>query len=251
VVAGDRDRVEFRHLGRGELDDVGDDPHRGLGRVDIGVADHELLEDVVLHRAGEVGPGHTLFLSRDDEHRQHRDDGAVHGHRHAHLGEWNAIEQDLHVLDRIDRHAGLADVAGDPRVVGIIAPVGGEIEGHRQALLPGGQVLAVERVAILRRREAGILPDGPGLARIHGRAHAAGERREARQLGRCTLGQVFRGVERLQRDAFRRRGVEALDRRALEIPGGEIEPVTGGLGLMHNTALHTLHIDSLHLCSAR
>ena len=51
VVAGDRDRVELRHLSRRVGEDVGDDPHRGLRRVDVGVADHELLEDVVLDGA--------------------------------------------------------------------------------------------------------------------------------------------------------------------------------------------------------
>ena len=178
----------------------------------------------------EIGPRHALFLARDDEHRQHRDDGAVHGHRHAHLAERYAVEQDLHVLDRIDRHARLADIAGDPRMIGIIAPVGGQIEGHRQALLPGGEVLAVKCVGFLRRREAGILADGPGLPGIHGRAHAAGEGGEARKVGGHALGQVVRGVERLQRDALRRFGVEALDRPALEVLRGKLEPVAGGLG---------------------
>ncbi|MCY1290027.1 hypothetical protein D9M70_391480 [compost metagenome] len=51
MVAGDRDRVELRHLPGGVLDDIGDDAHRGFGRVDVGVADHELLEDVVLDSA--------------------------------------------------------------------------------------------------------------------------------------------------------------------------------------------------------
>ena len=57
VIARDRDRVEPGHVRRAILDDVGDDPHRGLGRVDIGVADRELLQDVVLDRAGELGLG--------------------------------------------------------------------------------------------------------------------------------------------------------------------------------------------------
>jgi hypothetical protein len=52
VVAGDRDRVELRHLLRGVGEDVGDDLHRGRGRIDVGVPHHELLEDVVLDRAG-------------------------------------------------------------------------------------------------------------------------------------------------------------------------------------------------------
>ncbi len=42
------------------------------------------------------------------QHRQHR---AVHGHRDRHLVERDAVEQDLHVLDGVDRDAGLADVA--------------------------------------------------------------------------------------------------------------------------------------------
>jgi hypothetical protein len=49
---------------------------------------------------------------RDDVAGQDRQHRAVHGHRHRHLVERDAVEQDLHVLDRVDRDAGLADVAG-------------------------------------------------------------------------------------------------------------------------------------------
>jgi hypothetical protein len=52
------------------------------------------------------------------------------------LVERDAVEEDLHVLDGVDRHAGLADVAGDARMVAVVAAVGGEVEGHREALLP-------------------------------------------------------------------------------------------------------------------
>ena len=54
VVAGDRDRVELRHVLRRMAEDVGDDAHRARGRVDVGVAHHELFEDVVLDGAGEL-----------------------------------------------------------------------------------------------------------------------------------------------------------------------------------------------------
>ncbi len=114
VIAGDRDRVEARHVLRRVGDDVGDDPHRGFRRVDVGVADHELLEDVVLDGPVEVLLGDPLLLARDDEHRQHRQHRAVHGHRDRHLVERDAVEQDLHVLDAVDRHAGLADIADRP-----------------------------------------------------------------------------------------------------------------------------------------
>ena len=135
VVAGDRDRVELRHVRRGVGEDVGDDAHRGFGRIDVGVAHHELFEDVVLDRAGELFGRHALLLGRDDVERQHRQHRAVHGHRHAHLVERDAGEQRAHVVDRVDRDARHADVARDARMVGIVAAMGREIEGDREALL--------------------------------------------------------------------------------------------------------------------
>ena len=179
VIAGDRDRIVFRHLLRGVGKDVGDDPHRGRRRIDIGVAHHELFQNVVLNGAGKFFRRHALFLGGRDEQRQDRQHRAVHGHRHAHLVERNAREQRAHVVDRIDRHAGHADIAGDARMIGIVAAMGGEIERDREALLPGGEIAAVERVGILRRGEAGILPDGPGLVDIHGGVGAAQIGRDA------------------------------------------------------------------------
>ena len=57
------------------------------------------------------------------------------------------VEQRPHVEDRVDRDAGHADVARDARVVAVVAAMGGEVEGDRQALLAGGEVAAVEGVA--------------------------------------------------------------------------------------------------------
>src|SRR5712691_6903638 len=57
--------------------------------------------------------------------------------------------------------------------------MGGKVERDREALLPGGEVAAVEGVGILSRREAGILPDSPGLVDIHGGVGAAQVRRDA------------------------------------------------------------------------
>ena len=64
-------------------------------------------------------------------------------------------------------------------MVAVVAAVGGEIEGDREAFLAGGEIAAVEGVGILRRGEAGILPDGPWLGDVHGRVGAAQERRDA------------------------------------------------------------------------
>jgi len=116
------------------------------GRVDVGVPDHERLQDVVLDRALKLVLRHALFLGRDNEPGQYRQDRAVHRHRHAHPVERDAVEQDLHVLDRVDRDAGLADIADDARVVAIVAAVGRQIEGDRQTHLSRLQIVAVEAV---------------------------------------------------------------------------------------------------------
>ena len=68
----------------------------------------------------------------------------------------------------------------DARMIGIVAAMGREIEGDREALLAGREVAAIEGVRILGRGEAGILAHGPGLVDIHGGVGAAQERRDAR-----------------------------------------------------------------------
>ena len=152
---------------------------------------------------------HALLLGRHDVARQHRQHGAVHGHRHAHLVERDAVEQDLHVLDGVDRHARLADVAHHARMIGIVAAVGGEIERHRQAHLAGREIGAIELVALLGGREAGVLAHRPGPAGIHRGLGPARERREARQRAQgLEAFEVGRGVERLHDDALGRHPVE-------------------------------------------
>ena len=64
----------------------------------------------------------------------------------------------------VHRHARFADVGERARVVGVVAAMGGQIEGDRQALLAGGDVAPVKGVAFLGGGEAGVLADGPGLA---------------------------------------------------------------------------------------
>ncbi len=121
-----------------------------------------------------------LLFPGDDEEGEDRDYRAVHGHRDGHLIKRNSVEQDLHVLDRIDRHARLADIADHTWVIRVIPAVRGEIEGDRQSLLAGGEVAAIEGVRFLGGGETGVLADRPGAAGIHAGTHAAGERGKAR-----------------------------------------------------------------------
>ena len=119
--------------------------------------------------------------------------------------ERNAVEQRAHVVDGIDRHAGHADVAAHARMVAVVAAVGGEIEGDRQALLPGRDVAPVEGVGVLRRREARVLPDGPRLRDVHGRVGPAQIGRDAGiAVEEVEPGRVGRRVDLLHRDALGR-----------------------------------------------
>ena len=203
VVAGDGDGVEARHLLGGEAEDVGDDPHGGLGGIDIGVADHELLEDVVLDGPGELFGRHALLFGGDDIERHHRQHRAVHGHGDADLIEGDAVEEDPHVLDGVDGDPGHPDIADDALVVRVVAAVGGEIEGDGQAFLTGGEIAAVEGVGILGGRETGVLADGPRPAGVHGGVGAAVERRQSGQILEVleTL-EIRRVVQRFDRDAL-------------------------------------------------
>jgi len=44
--------------------------------------------------------------------------------------ERDILKQHLHIQDRIDGHTCLAHITDDAGVVGIVAAVGGQIEGH-------------------------------------------------------------------------------------------------------------------------
>ncbi len=206
VVAGDGDRVELRHLRAGVREDVGDDPHRGLRRVDVGVADHELFQNVVLNGSGQLLGGDSLFFGGHDVQREDRQHRAVHRHRHRHLRQVDTVEELTHVEDRVDGDTGHSDVTLDARVIGVVAAVCREVEGHRQPLLTGREVAAVEGVGFGGCREARVLADGPRLVDIHRRVRAAHERRDARVAAEgvalcCDGVAVGLGVDRLDVDA--------------------------------------------------
>ena len=121
----------------------------------------------------------------------------------------DAVEQQLHVLDGVDRDARHADVAGDARIVAVVAAMGGEIEGDAEALLPGGEVAAVEGVGLFGGREAGILADRPRPTGVHRRIGPARERREAGEAAVDVCG-VVRAVDGLELDPFDRLARQVL-----------------------------------------
>ena len=112
VVAADADAVELGHPLASVGENIGDDADAGLGRINVGVANHELFENVVLNRADQLLRFYALLFGRDNIKRHDGEHGTVHRHRDAHFVQRNAFEQHAHVVDAVDGDAGHADVAG-------------------------------------------------------------------------------------------------------------------------------------------
>src|SRR6185312_2346120 len=68
------------------------------------------------------------LVEREQPHRRR-----VDRHRRVHGGERDAVEQRAHVADVADRDADLADLAAGELVVGVVAGLGGQVEGDREA----------------------------------------------------------------------------------------------------------------------
>ena len=168
-VRGDRDRVEARQLLGAVLDRVDHQAHRRRDGKDPRAARAELLEQIVLNRAGDALLGHALFGGDRLVHGEEDRGRAVDGERRGDLVERDAVEDGLHIGERIDGHADLADLAERVGRVGVEAELRRQIERHRQARLSRFEEILEALVGLLRRAEAGVLPHRPHLAEIHRR----------------------------------------------------------------------------------
>ncbi len=173
VVAADVDRVPARDARDGVGDQVGGQPHRLGRRERVGPAGEVLLDDVVLGGATELGPyaGRGRAVRLDPcllqrcglVEREQPHGGGVDGHRGVHRGHRDAVEQRPQVAEVADRHPDLADLAPGQLVVGVVAGLGRQVEGDRQAGLALGQVAPEQGVGLRRRGVTGVRPHDPGL----------------------------------------------------------------------------------------
>ena len=85
---------------RAELNGVGYQAHRGLGREDIFFLRNVFLEDVILQRAAQLLRANALFFSGGDVHGPNDRCGGIDGHAGGYLIERNTVEEDLHVSQR-------------------------------------------------------------------------------------------------------------------------------------------------------
>ena len=132
------------------------------------------------------------------------------------------VEQDRHVGEAADRHADPADLAFGGRGVRVVAHLGRQVEGDRQAGLAVVEEVAETPVGLLGRGEPGVLAHRPEAAAVHRRLDAPGERElswapevavlvETRRCPRACTGRGPRCRTRWRTD----RGAPAADATAL------------------------------------
>ena len=143
VVTADGDGVPFRKLFGRPCEEVGDDPHGGTRRIDVGSAGDVLFQDVVLDRAVQIPDVRTLLARDEHIKRKQHGGGGVDGHGGGNLLQTNPLEEPAHVGQGGDGDADATHLTGGHGVVGIEADLGGEVEGDGEA---GGALF--EEVAV-------------------------------------------------------------------------------------------------------
>ncbi len=189
VIAADRNRVEARRMTGGKLDGVGNQAHRRPRRVDVFFLGDVFLQNVVLQGAGHPRPVDALLLGNGQVHRPNDRRRRVDGHRDADFAERNAAQQNLHVFERRNGRAALADFAFRHGMIAVVAHQRGQIEGYRKSGLSLFQQVVVAEIGFFRRGKTGELAHGPQLAAVHRLVNSAGVGERAGLL------KIARGVE--------------------------------------------------------
>ena len=108
----------------------------------------------------------ALLLPRRDVEREQDRRGAVDREAGADRVERDLVEEDLGVGQRVDRDADPADLLLHVGVIGVVAALGRQIEGDRQAGAALLQQVAVALVGLLGGAEAGVLAECPQPALV-------------------------------------------------------------------------------------
>ncbi len=203
MVAADGHRVPLRQLLVTIGHHVGHQPQRRPRRINVGAARDVLLQNVVLHRAGQPPRLRPLAPGRRHVQRQQNGGRRVDGHRGGNLLQGDAFEQKLHVLQGINGHSHATHFPACLPVVGVVPYLRRQVESHRQAGLALREQVAEAPIRFRSGPEAGILPHRPQPAAVHRGVDPTGVRKLARAtqvaLG-IDLDRILGGVERLELD---------------------------------------------------
>ncbi len=211
MVAGNGNGIELRHVLGGVFEDITDDTHGHGRRINVGVTNHEFLQDIVLNGALENLLVYALFDAGGNEECQNRKYGTVHGHGYGHLVQRNSVKQNVHIEHGANGYACFTNVAYYTGVIGIVAAVGRKVECNGQTFLACCQVSLVECVGFFSGREACVLADGPWTEYIHGGVWSAEERRNtAHEIQVVAVFVYVLGIERTYRDTFQGGVIEVV-----------------------------------------
>ncbi len=156
VIGADVGRVPLRHPVDAVLVHLRGEPHAGRRREDVRAAGQVLLDDVVLRGAAQAALVDAALARQGDVEREQPHRGPVDRHRRVGAGQVDAVEQDAHVVERVDRHPDLADLGPGQRMVRRVAALGRQVERDRQPGLPVREVVAEELVRRPRARVPGV-----------------------------------------------------------------------------------------------
>jgi hypothetical protein len=148
-------------------------------------------------------------------------------HGNGHLVEGNTVEEDLHVLNRVDGDSRFSDVADNPGVVGVIPAVRGEVERNGKSGLTSLQIAAVKGIGLFSGRESGVLSDRPGASGVHRGARTTDKRCHSRhRIDVAESLEILGRVQRLDRDAFGRIPGQLVERLIAALLLSERPPVS-------------------------
>src|SRR5262249_16764766 len=111
----------------------------------------------------------TSALLLGDRHIEAKENrgGSVNGHGCRNCFKGNAVEELLHVVERIGGHPNSSYFPDRQRGIGIHADLCWEVEGNGKAGLALAEEVAVPRIGLNGGPETGILTHGPEPAAIH------------------------------------------------------------------------------------
>ena len=115
-------------------------------RANICAAAEVFFDQIILDRALQRAHIGALLFGNGDIERQKPRRCRVDRHRRVHLLQRNIFEQCAHIAQVADGHAHFTHFAARKDVIAVIACLGGQIEGNREACLTLRKIGAVERV---------------------------------------------------------------------------------------------------------
>ena len=133
MISANGNRVEFRCEVRTKLEGVDHQAHGRSGRIDVFLLRDVFLQDVVLNCPRNFLPIGALLLRDHEIHCPQYRGRRIDGHRDRGLLEIDAVEEDLHILKRIDGDAAFAKFDFALHRIGIESHERRQIEGDRES----------------------------------------------------------------------------------------------------------------------